>query len=238
LGFAYDVFATESGRCEADTEFSSRVWFQSRSQNPIATAFTTFPTVTDRAVSVLSVWPTPTAAELACLRDLAWLWSPIHISHQLHAAVQPTLQHELGAGFLLEAGMSNAWAASCSIFGIEPTVCCSVNGQPPSETNLEQRRPFPDSGDLFESKSWANSSYSGLVTNINKLFQRIHFPDRLHLVDASIRLGIPLRVVCDDLCLKMSTTWPLERGLCAFDVPHHSRSVGRSSCFRIWEAIP
>jgi len=176
LGFAYDVFgngkwALRGGYGIFFSEFGSNLVLQNLLQPP----FTTFPTVTDSGGVVLSVWPTLRAAELACLRDLAWLWSPIHISAPVTcSSTNLTLQHELGAGFLLEAGYVGTLGRKLLNFRDrnQPFVV-PVNGQPPSETNSGAAPTLRDSvtfsnrkaGQIRATADWLPTSTSVFQTD-------------------------------------------------------------------------
>jgi hypothetical protein len=99
-----------------------------------------------------------------------------------------------------------------------------VNGQPPSEANLEQRRPFPGFGPIFQSTSWVNSSYNGLVTSINKRFSNgytfLTGYTWSKCLDQASQFHSGGGSVVDPFTAQNEYNRGAEKGLCAFDVRH------------------
>ena len=227
LGFAYDIFgngkwAVRGGYGIFFAEFGSNLVLQNLLQPP----FTTFPTVTDSGGVGFVSLADPTCAG-TCVppgSGLVVVTDP-HIRTSYMQQYNLTLQHELGAGFLLETGYVGTLGRKLLNFRDQnqPFVV-PVNGQPPSEANLDQRRPFPGFGDLFESKSWANSSYSGLVTNIKKRFSNgLTFLTGYtwsKCIDQASQFHSGGGSVIDPFVPQDEYNLAAERGLCAFDVPH------------------
>jgi Carboxypeptidase regulatory-like domain/TonB dependent receptor len=227
LGFAYDIFgngkwAVRGGYGIFFAEFGSNLVLQNLLQPP----FTTFPTVTDSGGVGFVSLADPTCAG-TCVppgSGLVVVTDP-HIRTSYMQQYNLTLQHELGAGFLLETGYVGTLGRKLLNFRDQnqPFVV-PVNGQPPSEANLDQRRPFPGFGDLFESKSWANSSYSGLVTNINKRFSNgLTFLTGYtwsKCIDQASQFHSGGGSVIDPFVPQDEYNLAAERGLCAFDVAH------------------
>jgi Carboxypeptidase regulatory-like domain/TonB dependent receptor-like, beta-barrel len=227
LGFAYDVFgngkwAVRGGYGIFFTEFGSNLVLQNLLQPP----FTTFPTVTDSGGVGFVRLADPTCGG-TCVppgSGLVVVTDP-HIRTSYMQQYNLTLQHELGAGFLLEAGYVGTLGRKLLNFRDrnQPFVV-PVNGQPPSESNLEQRRPFPGFGSLFESKSWGNSSYSALITNINKRFSNgftfLTGYTWSKCIDQASQFHSGGGSVIDPFVPQDEYNLAAERGLCAFDVPH------------------
>jgi hypothetical protein len=225
LGFAYDVFgngkwAVRGGYGIFFAEFGSNLVLQNLLQPP----FTTFPTVADSGgVGFVSLAdPTcggtcvPPGAGLVVITDP-------HIRTSYMQQHNLNLQHELGAGFLLEAGYVGTLGRKLLNFqDLNQPFVVPVNGQPPSEANLEERRPFAGFGDIFQSSSWANSSYSALVTDINKRFSNgytfLTGYTWSKCIDQASQFHSGGGSVIDPFVPQNEYNPAAERGLCAFDV--------------------
>jgi len=220
---------TESGRCEADTEFSSQSLVPSRSTESMQPPFTTFPTVTDSGVSVCQSGD-PTCGGTCVPPGSGLCGHDPHIRTSYMQQYNLTLQHDSALASSW-SGMSERWAASCSIFGSEPTVCCSGERQPPSETNLEQRRPSRDSVTFSNRKAGKFELQRLLPTSTSVFPNGFTFLTGYTWSKCIDQLRSPLRRwLCDGSFVpQMSTTWRLSEAL-RVDVPHRSRSVARSSC--------
>jgi hypothetical protein len=227
LGFAYDVFgngkwALRGGYGVFFAEFGSNLVLQNLLQPP----FATFPSVTDSGGVGFVSLADPTCGG-TCVPPGAGLVvvTEPHIRTSYMQQYNLNLQHELGAGFLLEAGYVGTLGRKLLNFRDrnQPFVV-PVNGQPPSEANLEQRRPFPGFGDIFESRSWGNSSYSGLVTNINKRFSNgytfLTGYTWSKCIDQASQFHSGGGSVIDPFVPQDEYNLAAERGLCAFDVRH------------------
>jgi hypothetical protein len=227
LGFAYDLFgngkwAVRGGYGIFFAEFGSNLVLQNLLQPP----FTTFPSVTDSGgVGFVSIAdPTCGGTCVPPGTGLVVVTDP-HIRTSYMQQYNLNLQHELGTGFLLEAGYVGTLGRKLLTFrDLNQPFVVPVNGQPPSETNLEQRRPFSGFGDIFQSSSWVNSSYSGLVTNINKRFSSgytfLTGYTWSKCIDQASQFHSGGGSVIDPFVPQNEYDPAAERGLCAFDVRH------------------
>src|SRR5258708_17798644 len=160
LGFAYDVFgngkwAVRGGYGIFFSELGSNLVLQNLLQPP----FTTFPTVTDSGGAAFVSLSAPTCGG-TCVppgSGLVVVTDP-QIRTSYMQQYNLNLQHELGAGFLLEAAYVGSLGRKLLNFrDLNQPFVVAANGQPPSEANLEQRRPFSGYGDIFQSTMWAKS---------------------------------------------------------------------------------
>ena len=227
LGFAYDVFgngrwAVRGGYGVFFTEFGSNLVLQNILQPP----FTTFPTVTDSGGVGFVRLGDPTCGG-TCVppgTGLVVITDP-HIRTSYMQQFNLNVQHELGAGFLMETGYVGTLGRKLLNFlDLNQPFVVPVNGQPPSESNLDQRRPFAGYGDIFQSSSWASSSYNGLAANINKRFSSGYafltgYTWSKCLDDAS-QFHSGGGSVIDPFVPQNQYDRAAERGLCAFDVRH------------------
>lgn len=233
VGFAYDLFgngkwAIRGGYGIFFAEFGSNLVLQNILQPP----FTTFPTVTDSGGVGFVRLADPTCGG-TCVppgSGLVVITDP-HIRTSYMQQYNVNVQHELGGGFLLETGYVGTLGRKLLNFlDLNQPFVVPVNGQPPSEANLDERRPFPGYGDIFQSSSWANSNYSGLATSVNKRFSNgytfLTGYTWSKCEDDASQFHSGGGSVIDPFVPQNEYNRAAERGLCAFDVSHRFTFAG------------